>query len=130
MVIGKGTSYMKLGNRTHEDIEFIEPEGDMRSGKDLEEIPKLVQRLVDEGKRKIVLNMELVPYIDSAGLGAILRCCIATRRVQGIFKLLKPSERVLEIFEVTRMSALLQWYAAEENLMKSFSSRDGSSNHA
>jgi anti-sigma B factor antagonist len=113
---------MKLVHRTYGDIEFLEPQGDMRAGKDLEKIAKLFQSLIKEGKKKFVLNMEMVPYIDSAGLGAILRCYTSSRKTKCIFKLLKPSERVLEVFEVTRMQNLLEWYSSDEQLIKSFSS--------
>lgn len=115
---------MKLVHRTYGDIEFLEPQGEMRAGRDLEKIPKLLQSLIKDGKTNFVLNLEMVPYLDSAGLGTILRCYTSCRRASRIFKLLKPSERVLEVFEVTRMQNLLEWYTSDEKLIKSFSSQD------
>ena len=53
-----------------------------------------LRRLAEEGRIQILLNFEGVAFLDSAGLGEIIRCYTTLRKTGGNFKLLSPNQRV------------------------------------
>jgi anti-sigma B factor antagonist len=112
---------MKIEHKILDGIDVLEPEGEMRAGKNEHLLHKEVAKLIKDGRRKFVFNLEKVPFMDSAGLGSILRCYTSIRKAGGNLKLMKLTERVQEIFQVTRMSNLLDWYHDEEKALKAFS---------
>lgn len=62
-----------------------------------------VESLVDAGHRRIVLDLADVPYVDSAGLGEIVRCYTALSRKNGRLKLRNPSKRIHDLLSVTKL---------------------------
>jgi anti-sigma B factor antagonist len=62
-----------------------------------------VEGLVTAGHRRIVLDLADVPYVDSAGLGEIVRCYTALSRKNGRLKLRNPSKRIHDLLSVTKL---------------------------
>jgi anti-sigma B factor antagonist len=62
-----------------------------------------VESLVTAGHRRIVLDLADVPYVDSAGLGEIVRCYTALSRKNGRLKLRNPSKRIHDLLSVTKL---------------------------
>jgi len=62
-----------------------------------------IETLVESGHRRIVLDLSDVPYVDSAGLGEIVRCYTALSRKNGRLKLRNPSKRIHELLSVTKL---------------------------
>ncbi len=70
----------------------------------------------------MVLNLAKVPYIDSAGLGEIIRCFTAVRKSGGSFKLLAPNQRLIDLLNITKLVNVFDWYGDEASAVASFSS--------
>ncbi|MBR3059607.1 MAG: STAS domain-containing protein [Oscillospiraceae bacterium] len=64
----------------------------------------LTERFTD-----LILNMEELEYISSAGLRILKRCYMAMRRKGGTLKLKNVNKMVMEVFEVTGFAGLLQF---------------------
>jgi len=62
-----------------------------------------VEDLVEAGHRRVVLDLADVPYVDSAGLGEIVRCYTALQRKNGRLKLRNPSRRIQDLLKVTKL---------------------------
>ena len=62
-----------------------------------------VEGLVEAGHRRIVLDLADVPYVDSAGLGEIVRCYTTLSRKNGRLKLRNPSKRIQDLLAVTKL---------------------------
>jgi anti-sigma B factor antagonist len=84
------------------------------------EIKKTVDDLLKKGHKNILLNLARVPYLDSAGLGEIIRCYTALRKGGGSFKLLSPSQRVIDLLSITKLLNVFDWFDNEEAALKSF----------
>ena len=59
--------------------------------------------LVLQGRKKIVLNLAGVPYIDSAGLGEIVRTYTTVSRQGGNLKLLGLTKRITDLLSITKL---------------------------
>jgi anti-sigma B factor antagonist len=69
-----------------------------------------------------VLNLEAVPYIDSAGLGEIVRTYTSISRQGGKLKLLNVSKRIYDLLVITKLVTIFDSYEDEAEAVKSFAS--------
>jgi len=113
---------MKLSSRQVGKVVIIDIEGKVLLGDGDVEIKQAVDGHVDKGQKNILLNLAKVPYIDSAGLGEIIRCYTALRKSGGDLKLLSPNQRLLDLLRVTKLVNVFDWYGDESSALKSFSS--------
>ena len=81
---------------------------------------KTIQELAAAGHRKILLNLEKLTYIDSAGVGELVGVCTTMRKLGGEMKLLKPQPRVANLLEITMVSTLFTIFADESAALASF----------
>ena len=65
---------MKIVERQVGDVIILDIQGKILIGEGDDALREAVTRLVESGKKKILLNLADVPYVDSAGLGEIVRC--------------------------------------------------------
>ena len=112
---------MKLSVRKVKDIIVLDVEGKIVLGDGDVEIKKTVDNLLQKGNTNIVLNLAKVPYLDSSGLGEIIRCFTALRRSGGNFKLLAPNQRIIDLLNITKLLNVFDCYDNESSAIKSFS---------
>ena len=82
---------MQIEERIVDDVTVLDLKGKMTLGEGDELLKDKINSLVSQGHKKIVLNLEAVPYIDSAGLGEIVRTYTSISRQGGMLKLLNVS---------------------------------------
>ncbi len=111
---------MKLTIRKTKDIVVVDVEGKIALGDGDVEIKQAVDSLLQKGDKNIVLNMAKVPYLDSAGLGEIMRCFTALRRDGGNFKLVSPNQRIIDLLSITKLLNVFDIYDSEAAAIKSF----------
>jgi len=70
-----------------------------------------LSQLADEPKGLIVVDMEGLEFICSAGLGALVNAHLKSRDRDGQIRLVKPQARVLKILEATRLDTLFGIFA-------------------
>jgi anti-sigma B factor antagonist len=113
---------MKLSTRKAGMIVIIDIEGKVLLGDGDVEIKQAVEDLLRQDYKNILLNLAKVPYIDSAGLGEIIRCYTTIRRNGGNLKLLAPNERLVDLLNITKLVNVFDWYGEEEAAVASFTS--------
>ncbi len=112
---------MKFSVRKVGEIQVIDVDGKIVLGDGDVEIKKAVDDLLQKGNKMILLNLAKVPYLDSAGLGEIIRCFTALRRSGGNFKLLSPNQRIVDLLSITKLLNVFDCYDSESSAIKSFS---------
>jgi anti-sigma B factor antagonist len=112
---------MKFSSRKVDNVSIIDIEGKILLGDGDVEIKQAVDDMLSRGDRNILLNLARVPYIDSAGLGEIIRCFTAIRKNGGSFKLLSPNQRLIDLLAITKLVNVFDWYNDEPSAVKSFS---------
>ena len=73
----------------------------------------LMNSLLSDGKRRFVLNLAAVDYIDSSGLGQLISIWSSIRNKNGHMTLLNPSKRVQRLFEITRLDTVFDIFEQE-----------------
>jgi anti-sigma B factor antagonist len=112
---------MRFSARKVENVAIIDVEGKILLGDGDVEIKQAVDDMLARGDKNILLNLARVPYIDSAGLGEIIRCFTAIRKKGGSFKLLSPNQRLIDLLAITKLVNVFDWYNDEPSAIKSFS---------
>ncbi len=89
-------------------------------GEPSQSVRAIVEKLVAENCPQIVFNLSGVPFIDSAGLGALTLSYTKTKNAGGLLKLAEPQVRVKDALEMTRLTRLFPLYANEQEAIDSF----------
>jgi anti-sigma B factor antagonist len=112
---------MKLSSRRVGNVMVFDVEGKILLGDGDVEIKQAVDELLSSNQKEILLNLAKVPYVDSAGLGEIIRCFTAVRKAGGNFRLLAPNQRLIDLLTITKLVNVFDWYGDEASALKSFS---------
>ncbi len=111
---------MKIDERVVGDVTILDLKGKVLIGEGDELLREKVNGLVEGGKTKIVLNLAEVPYVDSAGLGEIVRCYTTVSRKDGKLKLLNLTKRIQDLLSITKLLTVFESFDNEEGAVKSF----------
>jgi anti-sigma B factor antagonist len=111
---------MKIDERTVGDVTILDLKGKMLIGEGDELLREKINTLVEGGKSKILLNLAEVPYVDSAGLGEIVRCYTTASRKNGKLKLINLTKRIQDLLSITKLLTVFETYEDEEEAIKSF----------
>jgi anti-sigma B factor antagonist len=111
---------MKIEERAVSGVTILDLQGKMLIGEGDELLREKINQLVENGTGKIVLNLADVPYVDSAGLGEIVRCYTTVSRKNGKLKLLNLTKRIHDLLSITKLLTVFETYESEEEAVKSF----------
>ena len=111
---------MEIAERLVGDITVLDLKGKMTLGEGDELLKDKINSLLTGGKKKLVLNLEGVPYIDSAGLGEIVRTFTTVSRQGGSLKLLNLTKRIEDLLAITKLLTVFETFDTEAEAIKSF----------
>jgi len=112
---------MQIEQRTIGDVVILDLKGKITLGEGDEMLKDKVNNLVNQGQRKIILNLADVPYVDSAGLGEIVRTYTTVSRQGGSLKLLSLTKRITDLLSITKLLTVFETFETESDAVKSFS---------
>jgi len=116
---------MEIAERAAGDVTILDVTGKMTLGEGDEILKDKVHSLALQGRKKIVLNLAGVPYIDSAGLGEIVRTYTTVSRQGGNLKLLGLTKRITDLLSITKLLTVFETYDNEADAVRSFASSNG-----
>ncbi len=111
---------MQIEQRSIGEVTVIDLKGKMTLGEGDELLRDKVNSLVQQGMKKIVLNLADVPYIDSAGLGEIVRTYTTVSRQGGQLKLLNLTKRITDLLSITKLLTVFETFDKENDAVRSF----------
>jgi anti-sigma B factor antagonist len=112
---------MQIDQRVVGDVMVLDLKGRITMGEGDELLKDKVNSLVNQGHKKIVLNLAEVPYIDSAGLGEIVRTYTTVSRQGGSLKLLNLTKRITDLLSITKLLTVFETFDSENDAVRSFS---------
>jgi anti-sigma B factor antagonist len=102
-------------------IVIVDLSGKITLGEGSSMLRRTIRELLDRGKRKIVLNLYDVDYIDSSGIGELVSGYTTVRGLEGELKLLYLTKRVHDLLQITRLFTVFDVRSDEEDAIRSFS---------
>ena len=116
---------MQIDERAAGEVMILDLKGKMTLGEGDELLKDKINSLVLQGRRKLILNLEGVPYIDSAGLGEIVRTYTTVSRQGGSMKLLNLTKRITDLLSITKLLTVFETYDTEADAVRSFTTSAG-----
>ena len=113
---------MQITERAVGDVMVLDIKGKITLGEGDEQLKDKVNSLVNQGHRKMVLNLAEVPYLDSAGLGEVVRAYTTVSRQGGSLKLLSLTKRITDLLSITKLLTVFETFDSENDAVRSFSS--------
>ena len=111
---------MQIEERVVGDVVVLDLKGKITLGEGDELLKDKVNSLVNQGYKKIVLNLGGVPYIDSAGLGEVVRTYTTVSRQGGSLKLLNLTKRITDLLSITKLLTVFETFDSEQDAIRSF----------
>jgi len=109
-----------VSERRIDEMSILDLSGDVTLGEGNVMLRTAIGRLLGEGQKKIILNMEKVGYVDSSGIGELVSGFIAFSRKGGSFKLINLPKRVYELLAICK---LLSVFDVCENTRNAFANQ-------
>jgi anti-sigma B factor antagonist len=111
---------LKIDTREVAHVTILDVKGRIVLGEEIGELRAAVRSLVADGKKKIILNLADVDYLDSSGVGELVGCFTTVRNAGGELKLLNLSQKVHDVLHVTKLYTVFDIRDNEFTAVKSF----------
>ena len=112
---------MQIEERVVNDVTILDLKGKITLGDGDEVLKDKINSLVLQNRRRILLNLGEVPYIDSAGLGEIVRTYTTVSRQGGQLKLVHLTKRITDLLMITKLLTVFETFDSESEAIKSYS---------
>lgn len=112
---------MQIEERAVGDVVVLDLKGRITLGEGDQLLKDKVNSLVNQGHKRMVLNLAGVPYIDSAGLGEIVGSYTTVSRQGGSLKLLNLTKKITDLLAITKLLTVFETFDSEDEAVRSFS---------
>ena len=111
---------LDIKERQAGDITILDMDGKITIGEGSVALRTAIRRLLEEGKKKILLNLGGVGYIDSSGIGELVSSFTAINKEQGQLKLLNLTQKLQDLLGITKLLTVFDVYDNESDALGSF----------
>ena len=111
---------MKASTRDVGKVTVIDLNGKITIGKGDLILKEAVEQVLKSGKTRILLNLDKVSYMDSAGIGELVACYKRVREKGGIMKLVNPAGKVQDLLALTKLEEFFETHRSEGEALASF----------
>ncbi len=112
---------MQIEQRAVGSVMILDLKGKITLGEGDEALKDKINSLILQGHKKMLLNFGDVPYIDSAGLGEIVRTYTTVSRQGGQLKLVNLTKRITDLLSITKLLTVFETFDNEPEALQSFS---------
>jgi anti-sigma B factor antagonist len=112
---------MQIEERVVNGVTILDLKGKITLGEGDEALKDKINSLVQQNRRRILLNLADVPYIDSAGLGEVVRTYTTVSRQGGQLKLVNLTKRITDLLSITKLLTVFETFESEDDALKTFS---------
>jgi len=106
--------------RRFEDVQVIRLRGSLTLGAPVNDLRETVDHAIKAGDSSLVLNLSDVRWVDSSGIGVLVKSLTAAKQVGGSLKPVNPSKPALQTLKMCNLLPLFEVYAEESEAIESF----------
>jgi anti-sigma B factor antagonist len=103
------------------EVTVIDAAGRITLGENTKSFRKMIHELTGAGRKKILLNLADITYIDSSGIGELIAAFTTVKHQGGAVKLLNPTKRVCDLLHITRIYTVFEVFEDRGRAVSSFS---------
>src|ERR1044072_6738319 len=111
---------LNISERQVGDVTILDMDGKITIGEGSVSLRTAIRRLLEEGKKKNLLNLAKVGYIESSGIGELVSSYTAINKEAGQLKLLNLTQKLHDLLTITKLLTVFDVYESEEEALGSF----------
>ena len=111
---------LNISERQAGDVTILDMSGKVTIGEGSVALRNTIRRLLGEGKKKILLNLADVGYIDSSGIGELVSSFTAVNKESGSLKLLNLTQKIQDLLAITKLLTVFDTYDDEGEALTSY----------
>jgi anti-sigma B factor antagonist len=111
---------LEIHRKEREGVTILDMKGRITVGPEATALREAVAAAVADKVRQLVLNLAMVDFIDSTGLGAVVMCSTTMRKAGGSVKLLNLNRRNIELLVMTKLATVFEIFNDETDAVNSF----------
>jgi len=112
--------FMNLETRDDGAVTILTVSGDLVIGDPETTFKKTVTRLLEEGRVHLLVDLTGVGFLDSSGLGALVRALTQSQKEGGQTKLLGANEQIRKLLQMTKLDSVFELHDDMEAAVSSF----------
>ena len=112
---------MQIAERETGAVTVLDLSGKITLGEGDTQLKDKLHSLLHQGKKNVLLNLAEVNYVDSAGLGEIVRTYTTVSRQGGQLKLVNLTKRITDLLMITKLLTVFETFEVEQDAIKSYS---------
>ena len=111
---------LNINERQAGDVTVLDMSGKITIGEGSVALRTAIRRVLEEGKKRILLNLAGVSYIDSSGIGELVSSYTAINKEGGQLKLLNLTQKLQDLLAITKLLTVFDSYDDEGEALSSF----------
>jgi anti-sigma B factor antagonist len=111
---------MRMGEKEQAGVVVLMPKGKIMGGPDAGAVKERLHELIDEGKKKVVVDLSGVSWMNSSGLGILIGGLTTMRNADGDLKLAGTTDKVQNLLMVTKLITIFESYDTVEEAVASY----------
>jgi anti-sigma B factor antagonist len=111
---------LTISTRSVDDVIIVDLDGSITLGEESSALRDIIRKLLRENRKKILLNMAKVKYIDSGGNGTLVSAYTAARNENAILKFVNLTRKIQDLFQVTKLFTVYEVFDDESSAIRSF----------
>ena len=111
---------LNISERQGGDVTVLDMSGKITIGEGSVALRMAIRRLLEESKKRILLNLAGVNYIDSSGIGELVSSYTAINKEGGQLKLLNLTQKLQDLLTITKLLTVFDVYESESEALSSF----------
>jgi anti-anti-sigma factor len=112
---------LKMSQREVDGVTVVALDGRIVLGEESNALREKVKGLLAEGKKKIVLNVNNIAFIDSAGLGTLVTLHTTAKKESASLRLCHLDNKFQQLLQITKLLTVLYISNTEAEAVASFS---------
>ena len=113
---------LKMTSREVDGVTVVAMDGRIVLGEESNALRENLKALIAEGKKKVVLNMDNITFIDSAGLGTLVAAHHTAKGQGASLRLCHLGTKFQEVLQITKLMTIFEVYNTEAEAVASFTS--------
>ncbi len=111
---------MKIKTREVGDVVVVEVDGKITIGEGDIALRNTIKDLLEKGRKKIVVDMKGVSYMDSSGVGELASAYTTVKKHGGELKLSRLNTKVHDLLQLTTLISIFEVYDSTAEACASF----------
>lgn len=111
---------MKMTDREQDGVVVLEPKGKIMGGPDASLLHDKLHDIIEQGKRRVVIDLGKVDWMNSTGLGILISSYTTLRNNQGELKLANVTDKIQSLLTITKLVTVFDAYDSVDEAVEAF----------